>query len=78
MKIFRPKELVIVDIFYFLPDYSHILNEFIWQVDDYYPEIPRVHKFLGYWNANIEAVINEVYIQHSSESSWRRIDFIGE
>ena len=45
-----------------MPDYQHILQEFIWQTYDVKPEYPRVHKFLNYWHDNIEAVIEEIKI----------------
>ena len=49
-------------VFYWMPDYRHVLQEFIWQTDDIKPEYPRVHKFLNYWHDNIEAVIEEIKI----------------
>ena len=54
--------IVTVSGFYWMPDYRHVLQEFIWQTDDIKPEYPRVHKFLNYWHDNIEAVIEEIKI----------------
>ncbi len=54
--------IVTVNVFYWMPDYQHILQEFIWQMDDVKPEYPRVHKFLNYWHDNIEAIIEEIKI----------------
>ena len=54
--------IVTVSVFYWMPDYRHVLQEFIWQTDDIQPEYPRVHKFLNYWHDNIEAVIEEIKI----------------
>ena len=54
--------IVTVSVFYWMPDYRHVLQEFIWQTDDIKPEYPRVHKFLNYWHDNIEAVIEEIEI----------------
>ena len=54
--------IVTVSVFYWMPDYRHVLQEFIWQTDDIKPEYPRVHKFLNYWHDNIEAVIEEIKI----------------
>ena len=48
-----------------MPDYKHILQEFIWQTGDVRPEYPRVYRFLNYWHDNIEAVISEIYIADS-------------
>ncbi len=54
--------IVTVNVFYWMPDYQNVLQQFIWQTDDVRPEYPRVHKFLNYWHDNIEAVIEEIEI----------------
>ena len=60
--IIRPKIIATVEVFYWMPDYDHILQEFIWQTTDIKPEYPRIHKFLNFWYENIDAVISEVNI----------------
>ena len=57
--------IVTLSVLYWMPDYKHILQEFIWQTGDVRPEYPRVHRFLNYWHDNIEAVISEIYIADS-------------
>jgi len=57
--------IVTLSVLYWMPDYKHILQEFIWQTADVRPEYPRVHRFLNYWHDNIEAVISEIYIADS-------------
>jgi uncharacterized protein Usg len=54
--------IVTVNVFYWMPDSQHILQQFVWQTDDIRPEYPRVHEFLNYWYDNIEAVIEEIKI----------------
>ena len=54
--------IVTVNVFYWMPDYQNVLQQFIWQTDDVRPEYPRVHKFLNYWHDNIDAVIEEFEI----------------
>ena len=54
--------IVTVNVFYWMPDYQNVLQQFIWQTDDIRPEYPRVHKFLNYWHDNIDAVIEEIEI----------------
>ena len=68
------KSKVLVKVIYFMPDYNALLNEFAWQTDDVWPEIPRVHKFLNFWKENIEAKINNVYVAHTYSTTWRRLD----
>ena len=54
--------IVTVSVFYWMPDYQNVLQQFIWQTDDVRPEYPRVHKFLNYCHDNIDAVIEEIEI----------------
>jgi uncharacterized protein Usg len=63
--------IVTLNVLYWMPDYTHILQEFIWQTSDIRPEYPRVHRFLNYWHDNIEAVISEVNIADNYETSYK-------
>ena len=63
--------IVTINVLYWMPDYTHILQEFIWQTADVRPEYPRVHRFLNYWHDNIEAVISEVKIADNYETSYK-------
>lgn len=54
--------LVTVQVFYFIPGYSYLINEFLWQTLDRRPRYPRVHRFLDFWRREIDAVIKEVTI----------------
>ena len=63
--------IVTLNILYWMPDYTHILQQFVWQTADVRPEYPRVHKFLNYWNDNIEAVISEVIIADNYVTSYK-------
>ena len=62
------KKDVTVQIYYWMPDYQDILQEFIWQTKDIVPEYPRVHNFLNFWHKEIDAVISEVYVAHANKS----------
>lgn len=59
-------KLITLDIFYFRPDYRHILQEFVWQTYDT-SEYARARRFLLYWQKNISAVINQIYLAESDE-----------
>ena len=63
--------IVTLNVLYWMPDYTHILQEFIWQTADIRPEYPRVHRFLNYWHDNIEAVISEVNIADNYVTSYK-------
>ena len=75
MIILKRKELILVGVIYYLPDYQSLLNEFYCQFDDIVPDIPRVHEFLNYWKNNIEAPIKEVKISVSNTNQLINIDF---
>jgi len=59
------KTLITLNVYYWLPDYENILQQFMWQTVDVKPKYPRVNKFLNYWHNNIDAIINEVQISES-------------
>ena len=55
---------VVLRVYYWMPDYNNLLQEFMWQLNDVVPEYPRVHRFLNHWHENIEAVIETVEVSH--------------
>ena len=67
--VIRRKTLVTLNVFYWMPDYENILQQFIWQTMDVKPKYPRVHKFLDYWHNNIDAVVSEVVICDSEREN---------
>lgn len=73
----RQKNIVTLQVLYWMPDYHNILQEFIWQTNDIRPEYPRIHKFLNFWHDEIEAVISEVNLAESGRttSDYRRLNF---
>jgi|TARA_R110000822_G_scaffold30716_1_gene89276 uncharacterized protein Usg len=56
------REPVLIRIYYYLPDYSSLVQEFIWGTMDIIPEYPRINTFLNYWHENIDAVIASIDI----------------
>jgi uncharacterized protein Usg len=56
----RGWRLATAEVLYYLPDHPSLLQSFIWQTLDLAPTYPRIHKFLDYWRAEIEAVIHSV------------------
>jgi uncharacterized protein Usg len=66
MILIRRKELVLVGITYYRLDYPSLLQEFYHHFEDTVPDIPRVHKFLGFWKDNIESTIKEVQVSYGS------------
>ena len=73
------KNIVTVDVLYYMPDFNDIVQEFIWQTPDITPELPRVHKFLNHWHKNIDAVIKEVQVSYSDyHQGYRAAEIVRE
>lgn len=63
--------MVTIRVLYYIPDYQHLVNEFIWQTLDLHPRYPRVRRFLDHWRREIDAVIKEIMICDHSKIDWR-------
>ena len=55
-------QIVTVNVIYYRPDYTHLLQEFVWSTEDQVPELYRVQKFLWHWKHNIHAVVKEIML----------------
>ena len=51
--------IVTVNILYRLPDYEHLIQQFVWQTEDTLPELPKVTRFIDFWAENIEGAMVE-------------------
>lgn len=51
-------------ILYHMPDYRHVLQEYLWQDYDRVPEFPVLQKFLLFWTREIEGKLHSVHIAH--------------
>lgn len=58
--LIRSTQPVTLQIIYYRPDYTHLLQEFVWSFDDWVPELERTHKFLWHWKNNVQAVVREI------------------
>lgn len=54
--------LTTAQIFYHLPDYPKLLQEFIWQDYDRAPEFPKLNHFLHFWTREIDGKLHSVYV----------------
>jgi len=52
--------LTTAEVLYYIPDHPALLQSFVWQTLDLAPSYPRIHKFLNFWRAEIDAVIHSV------------------
>lgn len=51
-------------ILYHMPDHPHLLQEFIWQEYDLYPNFPVLHRFVGFWRREIEGALHSIRVAH--------------
>jgi uncharacterized protein Usg len=59
--------LATAEVLYYMPDHPTLLQSFIWQTLDLAPSYPRIHKFLDFWRAEIQAVIHSVRLATGEE-----------
>ncbi len=50
------------EILYWMPDHPSVLQSFVWQRYDKPPEVPELHRFLGFWKDNIDATLHTVRV----------------
>jgi uncharacterized protein Usg len=56
--------LTTAQIVYRVPDRLHLLQEFIWQEFDMFPDFPALAKFLHFWENEIEGPLHSVTVAH--------------
>lgn len=59
--------LATAEVLYYMPDHPALLQSFTWQTLDLAPAYPRIHKFLEFWRAEIQAVIHSVRLASGEE-----------
>jgi uncharacterized protein Usg len=57
--------LTTAQIIYRIPDHFELLQEFVWQKFDTFPEFPVLGKFLAFWEEEIEGPIFSVTVAHA-------------
>ena len=60
----RPPDhrLTTAEIVYHLPDHPRLLQSYIWQDYDIAPRFPVLHKFLDFWQGNLDGKLHSVRI----------------
>ncbi len=57
--------LTTAQIIYRVPDHLQLLQEFVWQKYDTFPDFPVLGKFLAFWEEEIEGPIFSVTVAHA-------------
>ena len=57
--------LTTAQIIYRVPDHWALLQEFVWQDYDLFPEFPTLNKFLTFWTEQLEGPLHSVTVAHA-------------
>ncbi len=60
--LIKDYRLTTAEILYRLPDHPVILQSFIWQDLDLTPDFPELHKFLNFWERELEGKLHSVTV----------------
>jgi uncharacterized protein Usg len=58
----RDYRLTTAEILYHMPDHPALLQTFVWQDYDMAPKFPVLHKFLDFWESNLDGRLHSVKI----------------
>ena len=58
--------LTTAQIVYHVPDRYRLLQEFVWQEFDCFPDFPALCRFLRFWEAELEGPLHSVTVAHKS------------
>ena len=68
--------LTTAEIFYRMPDFTSVLNTFVWQEYDIAPDHPKLFKFIEFWQDQIEGPLHSERFVHRklvSAGEWRNV-----
>ncbi|HEX6958966.1 MAG TPA: Usg family protein [Ferrovibrio sp.] len=54
--------LTTAEILYHMPDHPALLQSYIWQEYDLAPKFPALHKFLAFWESQLEGKLHSVRV----------------
>ena len=54
--------LTTAEIIYRMPDHLDLLQSYIWQEYDMAPRFPELHRFLDFWQLNLDGPIHQVWV----------------
>ena len=57
--------LTTANILYRRPDHPWLLQAYIWQSYDVWPDFPELQRFLGFWQSSLEGMLHSVTVAHS-------------
>jgi uncharacterized protein Usg len=66
--------LTTANILYGMPDHPKVLQTYLWQHYDLAPEFPELHRFLEFWERELEGPLHSVRIAHRRLIAPREIE----
>ena len=54
--------LTTAEILYHMPDHPSLLQGYVWQHYDTAPDLPRLNKFLEFWQHNLDGKLHAVRV----------------
>lgn len=54
--------LTTAEILYRMPDHLSLLQSYVWQEYDIAPEFPELHRFLEFWEENLDGPLHSVKV----------------
>lgn len=70
--------LVTAEILYRMPDHPALLQTFLWQHYDMAPKLPRLTKFLEFWEREIEGPLYRIRVAAKGLVSPRELRYCSE
>lgn len=68
--------LTTAEFYYRMPDYTRVLNVFVWQGLDLAPDHPELFRFVEFWQTEIEGALHSVRFSHKkaiAPGEWRHV-----
>lgn len=56
--------LTTAEILYRMPDHPALLQTYLWQEYDRYPQFPSLHRFLDFWSHQLDGVLHTITVAH--------------
>ena len=62
--LIRGYSLTTAEILYRMPDHPSLIQSYVWQDYDLFPEFPELHRFLAFWKEKLEGPLHSVRVAH--------------
>lgn len=61
-KMLQDYRLTTAEIIYHMPDHPSLLQTYLWQEYDHCPDFPILHKFLNFWERELDGKLHSVKV----------------